>query len=126
MTVSNESFTRAATELGLLPRDKAEEKLRDAKSDTHIWRSLIDDGYLDNAQVKEIFRFIEERDGEEEPDQTGNELGGCKLLEKIGPGGMGTVYRARHLGLDRIVVGSVAELDAVENAVTSAGNAFLA
>ncbi|MCX7806043.1 MAG: protein kinase [Planctomycetota bacterium] len=33
----------------------------------------------------------------------GDILGGCEIVEKIASGGMGTVYRARHLRLDREV-----------------------
>jgi serine/threonine-protein kinase len=33
----------------------------------------------------------------------GTKLGPCKILEQIGRGGMGHVYRARHLRLDRVV-----------------------
>jgi serine/threonine protein kinase len=36
-------------------------------------------------------------------DLTGLDLGKCKLLARIGQGGMGHVYRARHLGLDKDV-----------------------
>lgn len=40
----------------------------------------------------------------EQPDKFINtELGGCKILEKIGFGGTGSVYKAHHIGLDKTV-----------------------
>ncbi len=40
----------------------------------------------------------------EQPDKFINtELGGCKILEKLGFGGTGSIYRAHHIGLDKIV-----------------------
>lgn len=36
-------------------------------------------------------------------DFTGKELGGCLLLEKVGEGGMGAVFKAKHKALNRIV-----------------------
>ena len=36
-------------------------------------------------------------------DLIGQELGGCIILEKIAEGGMGTVFKAKHKALDRIV-----------------------
>lgn len=36
-------------------------------------------------------------------DLVGQELGGCIILEKIAEGGMGTVFKAKHKALDRIV-----------------------
>ena len=36
-------------------------------------------------------------------DLVGQEIGGCVILEKIAEGGMGTVFKAKHKALDRIV-----------------------
>jgi serine/threonine protein kinase len=46
-------------------------------------------------------------------------LGGYKLLEQIGEGGMGVVYRALQPGADRVVA-----LKVIRTAVTSAGDEF--
>jgi serine/threonine protein kinase/formylglycine-generating enzyme required for sulfatase activity len=33
----------------------------------------------------------------------GREIGGCLILEKIGEGGMGAVYKGKHLALDKVI-----------------------
>ncbi|HAT72065.1 MAG TPA: hypothetical protein DCS63_04540 [Elusimicrobia bacterium] len=40
---------------------------------------------------------------DKEPDFTGTIFAGCKLISKLGQGGMGTVYKALHITLDKLV-----------------------
>lgn len=40
---------------------------------------------------------------QDEDELLGTEFAGCKILQKLGSGGMGSVYKAQHLGLDKIV-----------------------
>lgn len=41
--------------------------------------------------------------GQEDDKFLGKEIGGCMLYEKVGEGGMGAVYKAKHLSLDKVV-----------------------
>ncbi|MGE3854577.1 MAG: serine/threonine protein kinase, partial [Planctomycetota bacterium] len=57
---------------------------------------LVNRGYLTPAQVKEIFR-IQGREGGH------TQISGYELIEQIGKGAMGVVYRARQVSMERIV-----------------------
>jgi serine/threonine protein kinase len=50
-------------------------------------------------------------------DMTGSTFGKCELLARIGQGGMGHVYRARHMGLDKLVAVKVLPRELARNDV---------
>ncbi|MFH1732674.1 MAG: serine/threonine-protein kinase [Planctomycetota bacterium] len=59
---------------------------------------LIEKGYGDAAKLRDLAHAAVLRSGSERV-----EIGGFELLERIGEGGMGAVYRARQVAADRIV-----------------------
>ena len=93
-----------AVERGLVSADQmAEARALQAKgAASGDERSLIDIlvewEYADEAKLRDAARTAELRSGAER-----TVIGGFELLEKIGQGGMGAVYRARQVTIDRIV-----------------------
>jgi serine/threonine-protein kinase len=95
-------FAQEAIAQGFVNEAQVEEALllqkrmaEDLKLDERLGVILVKRGYLAEDQARRVYARIE-------PDKTG-EIRGYRLLDVIGRGAMGTVYRALHLGLNRVV-----------------------
>ncbi|MDH3590297.1 MAG: serine/threonine protein kinase [Planctomycetota bacterium] len=95
-------FLQTAVEKGLLTETQANElhELRQARRKGGVAPAIqdlaIEKGFLTENQAQ---RLLAELEGFEFP----REIGGYRLVEKIGAGTMGTVFRAKQLSLDRTV-----------------------
>jgi serine/threonine protein kinase/Flp pilus assembly protein TadD len=115
-------YGETAVAHGFITRDQLQTALeaRRGRADPQpLGATLVELGFITSPQATAIEKLKsvkmrqstrppgEEADAapvEDEPDLTGNTLGGCLILERIGTGSMGTAYRAHHMRLDRDVV----------------------
>ncbi len=98
MSVSVNEFLRGVGESGLLPETVAAAFRGtlpdDVKNDARrLARALVDAGKLTKYQAAAIYQGRPQ----------GLVLGNYVVLEKLGAGGMGQVFKARHTRMDRIV-----------------------
>jgi tRNA A-37 threonylcarbamoyl transferase component Bud32 len=113
VSASNEDFLFAqqAQALGYVTEAQIEEAFRlqrimaqDLKIDERLEGILLKRGWLADDQARRVRARLEPEGGK-------NEIEGYRLLEKIGRGAMGTVYKAMHLGLQRHVAVKVLHQD---------------
>jgi serine/threonine-protein kinase len=100
--VDDEAFARLVRRSKLVPDEQIDECLEITATISsmgvkkRLSEVLIEKGYLGAAQARVISFALKK--GEE-----GGLIGGFQLIEKIGEGGMGEVYKARQVSLDRTV-----------------------
>src|SRR4051812_20754559 len=90
---SREEFIRNLSDSGLLPPEEVSTALVSLPDGGDLARQLVDAGLLTAYQVEAVRqrRFGELR------------VGNYDVLDRLGAGGMGTVYKARHRRMKRVV-----------------------
>jgi len=105
MTARNEDFLFAqeAQNLGYVTEAQVEEGFLlqrrmgdDLKIDERLAVILVKRGWMAEEQARRVYSIIE-------PEGARSRIEGYRLVQKIGRGAMGTVYKAIHKGLHRVV-----------------------
>ncbi len=115
MTARNEDFLFAqeAQNLGYVSEEQVEEGFllqtrmsEDLKIDERLAVILVKRGWLADEQARRVYGIIE-------PEGARSQIEGYRLVQKIGRGAMGTVYKAIHKGLHRVVAIKILRRDLV-------------
>ncbi|MDJ0520619.1 MAG: serine/threonine-protein kinase [Planctomycetota bacterium] len=105
MTARNEDFLFAqeAQNLGYVTEEQVEEGFLlqrrmsdDLQIDERLAVILVKRGWMAEEQARRVYGIIE-------PEGARSRIEGYRLVQKIGRGAMGTVYKAIHKGLHRVV-----------------------
>jgi serine/threonine-protein kinase len=94
-------LTELAVAGGLVTQEQADDalavlaKVRELGVPEELGHILIKKGYLSEEQL----RSLENRLGQQQPAR----VGGFEIMSRIGRGGMGAVYKARQVSMDRLV-----------------------
>jgi len=105
-TPQDEEFLRFAIASGQLSQERAAGVASALREVDELGGSatapelLLNQGVLDQAQIDRIHQAIA---SSKAATKVPRDLGGFELLEKIGQGGMGSVFKARQKELDRVV-----------------------
>jgi len=109
MSQDGRLFGEIAVERGFVTPEQLESALEQSRAQgAALGEVLVALGLITPPQATAIQKLkdvleLRRRPAADDADLTGQTLGGCLILDRIGVGAMGTTYRAHHLRLDRDV-----------------------